>query len=155
LADRPLPRTSHNVTEAPAGRSSRFSLPSAKNATERLSGDQITDAAPPVSAKGLGSASDRARTQTRCTPLASLATNAIWRPSGASASGTFSKLSKKVPPCGGGTEKRTTDAAVGGAADRDRTIAAAATAMAMAAIAHGSARDQRRRPGTGADKTAT
>src|SRR5687768_11583842 len=61
--------------------SSRFSLPSAKNPTDRLSGDQKGEAAPSVPASGCAVVDASDRSQRREAPSPDAA-KTIWRPSG-------------------------------------------------------------------------
>src|SRR5262249_14246990 len=104
---RPVPSAaSHSVTTAPLERSSRFNRPLAKNAIDRLSGDQNTEVAPAVAGAGLSSRVASGRIQIRLRPAGSVATNASCDPSGDNAMPVVSTLTpnpgapKAVP--GGG-----------------------------------------------------
>ena len=108
----PLQGRSQTVTGDPAERSILFNLPSAKNASERPSGDQNGDAAPSVPFRGRASRSVIARTQMRLTPVSSgsdsvEARNANCDPSGDNAKNVSAGLKVKKPPSGGDTSKRT------------------------------------------------
>ena len=87
--------------------STRFNLPSAKNARDRPSGDQKTDVAPSVPATGRASNADRARSKMRVAPAGAVATSASWDPSDERARNVLSGLRAKPEPTGGDTENRT------------------------------------------------
>src|SRR5262245_21725797 len=93
------------VNGAPSGRSTRLSLRSAKNPIDRLSGDQKKERDPSVPATGFASTSDIDRIHTRWT-RPSDAMNPKREPSGATATGTVSRLSQNALPTGGATENR-------------------------------------------------
>ena len=77
---RPAP-ASQRVNAGPPARSIFFSLPSAKNAMERLSGDQKGSTAPSVPVSARAESESRSRTQSWSLP-SSVATKARRRPSG-------------------------------------------------------------------------
>src|SRR5262249_57567967 len=79
---RPVPSAaSHSVTTAPLERSSRFNRPLAKNAIDRLSGDQNTEVAPSVAGAGLSSRVASGRIHIRPPPPASAPTHPTSSPS--------------------------------------------------------------------------
>src|SRR5215203_3364230 len=73
--------TSHSGTAGPPERSIRFSLPPAKNARDRPSGDQKTDDAPSVPGTTRASSSEIGRSHTRGGFGGAAATNASCDPS--------------------------------------------------------------------------
>src|SRR2546427_9581794 len=85
--------TSHKGTADPPGRSIRFSLPPAKNASDRPSGDQKTDTAPSVPGTTRASRPETGRSQMRRGSGGALeATNASCDPSGDSARNVVATL---------------------------------------------------------------
>src|ERR1017187_10059864 len=78
----PPPALSQIVTGAPPGRSRRFSLLSAKNPSDVPSGDQNSETAPSVPARGRASTPEGGRSHTRRPPFGSDATWASRDPSG-------------------------------------------------------------------------
>src|SRR5262245_38124278 len=118
VPERPVPSvTSHSVTAAPPDESSRFSLPLAKNAIERLSGDQKTDVAPSVAGSTRASRLWSGRSHTFLRFVASVAMKASCEPLGDRARLVVSRLSPTDPapeplpktvPGGGEIVNRTT-----------------------------------------------
>ncbi len=85
----PLPKypgASVTICGVPTAASTIFSFPRAKNARDRLSGDQNGACAPSVPDSGCALVSASGRVQSCCRPSADKATNARTRPSGDSAS---------------------------------------------------------------------
>src|SRR5258706_1017296 len=74
--------TSHTTMGEPPLTWSRFNLPAAKNATDRLSADQNGYDAPSVPGRGLAASELNACTNSIGGAACVGATNAIWRPSG-------------------------------------------------------------------------
>src|ERR1700693_4272537 len=141
----PIPElTSQRATAAPPERSRRFNFPSAKNAMERPSGDQKTDEARSVPARGRASRAESARNQSRCPPDGSDAMYTGCEPSGETASSGASTPETKAPPGGGAMEKRNGRGAGprGPAVRRSRVMTGPAR---MAARAQGSHPNRARR----------
>jgi hypothetical protein len=132
-------RGSRRCTTAPSGRSMRFNLRSAKNASLRPSGDQNTDVAPSVPGTGRASRWATARSQTRVRPVsgaAGSATNASCDPSGDNAKNVRPGWRSKKLPSGGGTAKRTGEGDTDGPERGEPNMAnAIATLVAVARIA--------------------
>src|SRR5436190_4165837 len=99
--------TSQIVRGDPPSASVRRSLPPAKKAIDRLSGDQNGETAPSVPAIGSGSGVESERTQRLRTPFEA-ATKTIRRPSGDTASPDMSTLTPKVVFAGSLIGKTTT-----------------------------------------------
>src|SRR6185295_7326899 len=102
-----LPSVAHTVRIAFPVRSTRFNLPSAKNSSDRPSGDQKADVAPSVPVTGRASKADKGRSQIRVGPAGAVATRASWDPSGERARKVFSGPFTNADPTGGETENRT------------------------------------------------
>src|SRR6266508_4495413 len=92
---------SQSVTGGPPAMSIFFSFVSAKNATERLSGDQKGAAAPSVPASGTALESASGRTQRNGRPSAPRAANAIERPSGDTAKRFWLRIHANCVESGG------------------------------------------------------
>src|ERR1700719_2243027 len=88
------------VSAGPPVTSIRLSLRSAKNATERLSGDQKGNIAFSVPASGCATGDSSGRTHSWDLPP-NRAPNTIRRPSGEIAGGLLSLLKLKLAPSGG------------------------------------------------------
>ncbi len=84
LPPKPIPLPVSQIgTGEPFGRSSRCSLPEAKKASDRPSGDQMIERAPSVPDSGWGASPPTARVHSRETPSVPTAMNASVCPSGA------------------------------------------------------------------------
>ena len=100
---------SHSTWMAPLLTCSRFSLPSAKNAREWLSGDQKADIVSSVPATTRGVSASRLRIHNCLLPLTSAATNASCLPSGETlmeGEATVACRETNVVPDAGSTENR-------------------------------------------------
>src|ERR1035437_1258591 len=103
----PPPASSQIVTGAPPAKSRRFRFFPAKNPSDAPSGDQNTDTAPSVPARGRASKPERARSRTRRPPFGSDPTYATCDPSGETETVFDSNWKKKDPFSGGEIVKRT------------------------------------------------
>src|SRR5438552_14448615 len=92
-----VPSTEQMTPAEPSTSDLRFSLPAAKNATVRLSGDQSGDAPPAVSARRIGVSASIDLIQMFDCPSV-VATNATFRPSGAAAKYGFVSLKWGIEP---------------------------------------------------------
>ena len=107
----------------------RFSLPSAKNPTDRPSGDQNGHEAPSVPVNGRAETASRERNDSRDRP-SSVATKTIFCPSGEIASDTGSAVAGVV------ISRRISGGAGGGASRRCRTVGMASATAASNATAN-------------------